>query len=200
MPGIEARFLGFPSRCPSLLCWWNCKPVETAPCLNLRLVRDVIVRFRCVYRLCLKTVLCDVWERACYLLFSCLLLWWGGVIMNWSTRAEWETRGRPCSLCFAHLTVDVAGRNFRSLLRTCSWRSSPANVLEVSYLKCSTRCSYVPFNFTVGIVLNVWMWCIMALPAKECQCQTGESFPFWSMAGRHILNPRRPNMWLTRHI
>lgn len=128
---------------------------KTALCLNLRLVRDVIVRFRRVYRLCLKTVPFDVWERACYLLFSCLLLWRGGVVMNWSTRAEWETRGRPCSFCCAHLTVDVAGRNFRSLLRTCSWRSSPANVLEVSYLKCSTRCCYVPFNFSVGIVLDI---------------------------------------------
>lgn len=46
---------------------------KTAHCLNLRLVRDVIVCFTRVYRLCLKTLLCDVWERTCYLLFSCLL-------------------------------------------------------------------------------------------------------------------------------
>jgi len=127
---------------------------KTALCLNLRLVRDVI-RFRRVYCLCLKPVLCDVWEWACYLMFSCLLLWWGGVITNWSTRAECETRGRPCSLCFSRLTVDVAGRNFRSLPRTCSRRSPLANVLAVSYLKCSTRCCYVPFNFSVGIVLDI---------------------------------------------
>jgi hypothetical protein len=95
---------------------------KNARCLNLRWVRHVIFRFRRVCRLCLKTVLSDVWERACYLLFSCLPLWRGGGIMNWSTRAEWETRGRPCCLCFSHLTVDVAGSNFRSLPRTCSWR------------------------------------------------------------------------------
>ena len=127
---------------------------KTALSLNLLLVREVIVRFRRMYRLCLKTVLCDVWERACYHLFSCLLRW-GGVVMNWSTRAEWETQGRPCSRCFSHLSVDVAGRNFRSLPRTFSWRSSPANVLAVSYLKCSTRCCYVPFKFSVGIVLDI---------------------------------------------
>jgi hypothetical protein len=45
---------------PAMLVTANqCK---TALCLNLRLVRDVIVRFRRVYLLCLKTVLCDVWE------------------------------------------------------------------------------------------------------------------------------------------
>jgi hypothetical protein len=47
---------------------------KNARCLNLRLVRDVVFSFRRVYRVRLKTVLCDVWERACYLLFSCLVL------------------------------------------------------------------------------------------------------------------------------
>jgi len=89
--------------------------------------------------------------------FCFLVCFSDGEVLLWIDRPALSERqgGRPCCLCFSHHTVDVAGRNFRSLPRTCSWRSSPANVLAVSYLKCSTRCCYVPFNFSVGIVLDV---------------------------------------------
>lgn len=100
--------------------------------------------------------LCFVMYGREHVTFCFLVCFSDGEALLWIDRpALSERHGVDHALCFAHLTVDVAGRNFRSLLRTCSWRSSPANVLEVSYLKCSNRCCYVPFNFSVGIVLDV---------------------------------------------
>jgi hypothetical protein len=98
--------VGFPGRCPPMWCWWNWMKMEKCAYFNICGWRGMTVLHCCV-----------VYGSEHITLFCCFLL---NGEMNWSSRTERETWPTPLSVS---LIVDVAGRNFHSLSRMCSWRT-----------------------------------------------------------------------------